>query len=176
MITQNTLKELFDYNPDTGLFTWKVAKARRIKAGDVAGNLNNTGYIHIRVDGKNYQAHRLAWLYTHGKFPDNCIDHINGIKDDNRISNLRDVTTQENNSTLLAKKNTSDAVPLGKTGVRGVSVRRRKYKDKIYESYLAQIKENKKRKTKNFPFTPEGLESATLWYKTEYERIYGELL
>jgi hypothetical protein len=154
-----------------------VAKARRIKAGDVAGTLHPTGYIHIRVDGKNYQEHRLAWLYVHGKFPDNCIDHINGIKDDNRISNLRDVTTQENTSALLARKNKADSQPVGKTGVKGLSVYRQKRVDgTVRESYRAQIKENKKCKTKYFPLTPEGLKQAGRWYKKEYTRIYSEIL
>jgi hypothetical protein len=95
-ITQEKLKEILDYNPDTGIFTWKVSKAKRIKVGSVAGCKNNLGYILIRIDGKIYLAHRLAWLYTHGDFPLNCIDHINQIKDDNRICNLRDVTVSEN--------------------------------------------------------------------------------
>jgi hypothetical protein len=95
-ITQEKLKEILDYNPDTGIFSWKVSKAKRIKVGSVAGCKNNLGYILIRIDGKIYLAHRLAWLYTHGDFPLNCIDHINQIKDDNRICNLRDVTVSEN--------------------------------------------------------------------------------
>jgi hypothetical protein len=95
-ITQEKLKEILDYNPDTGIFTWKVSKAKRIKVGSVAGCKNNLGYILIRIDGKIYLAHRLAWLYTNGDFPLNCIDHINQIKDDNRICNLRDVTVSEN--------------------------------------------------------------------------------
>lgn len=175
-ITQKRLHELLDYSPDTGLFTWKVARAGRIKAGDVAGNLNNTGYIQITVDGTAYYAHRLAWLYIHGKFPENHIDHINGVRDDNRISNLRDVTPQENTSTLLSRKNTSDNMPLGKTGVKGVSVHRKKNKDgTVYERYLAQIVENKKHKSKYFPLTPEGLTQAKSWYSEQYNKVYGEL-
>jgi hypothetical protein len=173
-LTQARLKELLDYNPDTGIFTRKVSRPG-FRVGDVAGSLTERGYIKIGIDGKNYSAHRLAWLYVHGKSPDNCIDHINGVRDDNRISNLRDVTSQENSSTVLARKNQADAISAGKTGVKGVSVQRQKHKDKIYEYYHAQIMENGKKKSKLFPFTPEGLEQATMWYNTEYERIYGSL-
>jgi hypothetical protein len=95
-ITQEKLKEVLEYNNELGTFTWKVSKANKIKVGSVAGCKNNLGYILIRIDGKIYLAHRLAWLYTHGSFPLNCIDHINQIKDDNRICNLRDVTVSEN--------------------------------------------------------------------------------
>ena len=95
-ITQEKLKEVLDYNNELGTFTWKVSKANRIKVGSVAGCKNNLGYILIRIDGKIYLAHRLAWLYTYGNFPLNCIDHINQVKDDNRICNLRDVTVSEN--------------------------------------------------------------------------------
>ena len=94
MITQSELKELLDYDPNTGLFVWKFSP--RFSAGSIAGNKIPRGYIHICINYKQYQAHRLAWLYVFGDWPKNGIDHINRIPSDNRIANLRDVTQSEN--------------------------------------------------------------------------------
>lgn len=90
-LTVERLKELLEYNLDTGVFTWKVPRGRGMGAGSIAGSSNKYNYRQIGVDGKLYLAHRLAWLYVHGKWPDNGLDHINGDNQDNRISNLRDV-------------------------------------------------------------------------------------
>lgn len=94
-LSQERLKELLNYDPKTGLFTWRVRRGMAV-AGSVAGNKNQTGYVHIHVDNKPYKAHRLAWLYVHGSFPADLIDHVNGIRDDNRVANLRPVTYSEN--------------------------------------------------------------------------------
>jgi len=95
MLTQERLKEVLDYNPETGVFVWRVSKGP-CKAGSVAGNAHITGYVLIAIDGKKHRAHRLAWLYVHGVWPDKDIDHINRIRTDNRIANLRDVSKSEN--------------------------------------------------------------------------------
>ena len=87
MITQSKLKELVNYDQDTGIFTWKKRTSNRIKIGDIIGNLHNCGYIEMGVNGKRYLAHRLAWLYVYGYMP-KLIDHINTNKQDNRICNL----------------------------------------------------------------------------------------
>lgn len=94
-LTQERLKELLNYEPETGVFTWRVGRGSA-KKGEVAGNLHTKGYVHISVDGEVYKAHRLAWLYLHGSFPQNQIDHINGVRRDNRLSNLRCVSNAEN--------------------------------------------------------------------------------
>lgn len=96
MITQKELKELLEYDENTGIFTWNLANSNRIKIGDMAGVYRFDGYLTIRINGKPYLAHRLAWLYIYGEWPKNQIDHINGIRDDNRITNLRNVTNREN--------------------------------------------------------------------------------
>ena len=78
MITQAELKEQLDYNPETGVFTWKVANSNRNKVGGVAGCLHKfTGYNVIRINKKGCKSHRLAWLYVYGEFPKGFIDHIN---------------------------------------------------------------------------------------------------
>lgn len=118
-LTQERLKELLDYNPDTGIFQWKIHRSQLAKVGDEAGYLGVKGYIRIRIDGKLYVAHRLAWLYLYGNFPMFLIDHINGIRNDNRISNLREATVQENarNKTITTRN---------KSGFKGVSWEKRR--------------------------------------------------
>jgi len=96
MITQKQVKEYLDYNPDTGIFKWKVDRGNTVKHNDIAGTLKDTNYICISINNKKYFAHRLAWLYTYGEFPKEQIDHINRIRNDNRICNLRDVNQQIN--------------------------------------------------------------------------------
>ena len=96
MLTQARLKEILDYNPETGVFVWKQKLNRRMVVGSKAGTVNSNGYVQIAIDGKKHLAHRLAWLYTYGCWPNKEIDHINRIKTDNRIANLRDVSRAEN--------------------------------------------------------------------------------
>ena len=94
-VTQDRLKNLLTYHPDTGGFTWRVTKGRA-KAGQSAGATDAYGYRVIRVDGVLYKAHRLAWLYAHGEWPSGVIDHVNRCPGDNRLKNLRAVTQSEN--------------------------------------------------------------------------------
>lgn len=91
-ITQTLVQHHLKYNPETGKFIW----LRGRRAGYLAGSEGTNGYIKIQLLGVHCLAHRLAWLYMYGKFPDNFIDHINGVKADNRIVNLRDATASEN--------------------------------------------------------------------------------
>ena len=95
-LTQERLKELFSYNPETGVFIRRIATCNRVKSGSIAGSFSSQGYKQIRIDYKKYLSHRLAWLYVHGVWPINQIDHINHVKDDNRIANLRLATRSQN--------------------------------------------------------------------------------
>lgn len=98
MLTQDRVKELLTYDPKTGVFRWKVNRSN-IKAGSVAGCeslKNGKRYWLIRVDGKLFHAHRLAWLLMQGEFPLEQIDHIDGNGLNNQIENLRAVSTTEN--------------------------------------------------------------------------------
>lgn len=94
--TQERVQYLFNYDPITGVFTRRHGGRGYPPVGSVAGHVSSHKYIVIKVDGETYKAHRLAWLYVYGKFPDNQIDHINGIESDNRIDNLRDVLPRDN--------------------------------------------------------------------------------
>lgn len=106
MLTQKRLRQLLLYNKETGVFVWNTSRDNSVKKDDTAGSMR-CGYVCIRIDSQNYSAHRLVWLYLYGKLPIQ-IDHINGIKNDNRIINLREVDCLENNKNKrLGKNNTS---------------------------------------------------------------------
>lgn len=95
-MTADQLRELFEYNPDTGVLISRTRRANCIQVGAVAGHINRKGYRVIKVQGKAYKAHRLALLYVTGAWPMNQVDHVNGVKDDNRLVNLRDVDATVN--------------------------------------------------------------------------------
>ena len=111
MITANRVRELLDYDPDTGVFRWRVDKGA-VKAGDVAGSPSMHGYWKIKIDGTLFLAHRLAWLYVHGGFP-SVIDHRDRDGRNNKIANLRIATNTQNQANRLAQKN-------NKCGFKGV--------------------------------------------------------
>lgn len=85
----NEIKKILHYDAISGLFTWKVDRNNRTRKGMASGSKNKDGYIEISTMGKVHMAHRLAWEMYHGVRPRNEIDHINGVRDDNRIINLR---------------------------------------------------------------------------------------
>lgn len=117
-LTQERLKELLHYDPETGAFVWKVNRGP-LKAGAPAGTLNN-GYIRIRVDKKLDYAHRLAWLYMTGESPEQHIDHRDGNRTNNKWVNLRLATLSENNRNVgLQRNNTSGAKGVTRNGKHG---------------------------------------------------------
>jgi hypothetical protein len=130
-ISQKELKEVLNYNPDTGIFTWLVDRGANRTSGKIAGHIDCHGYRSIGIDGKYYKAHRLAWLYVHGEFPPNEIDHINGNGIDNRLDNLRPVTSSENSQNQKMRDN-------NKSGVMGV------YWYNKSKKWLARIRVNTK--------------------------------
>ena len=124
-LTQERLKELLDYDPVTGLFVRKVERGGQ-KAGVVAGNIDNLGYIRVNVDYKAYRCHRLAFLFMEGVFPPDQVDHINHDRTDNRWDNLRHVTVQENQRHCAIRST-------NKSGVTGVHWNKEK---ESWDSYI----------------------------------------
>lgn len=114
MITQARLKELLRYNRRTGVFTWRVSVSRRFKPGDTAGNLSPYGYFRIRLDDKLHQAHKLAWLYVTGSWPERFLDHKDLDKSNNKWRNLREATSAQNNRNCGVSRSNS-------SGTKGVS-------------------------------------------------------
>lgn len=130
----NKIKKFISYNKDTGIFT-RIKDIGSFRKGEIAGGVDSYGYITIGFNNRSYGAHRLAWLFTHGKFPNDRIDHKNEIKTDNRIDNLRDVTHGEN------MQNISKCRVDCSTGVKGVLANKRNKKS---ETFTARIKVGKK--------------------------------
>jgi hypothetical protein len=162
VITQERLKELLSYDPETGVFTWRVRRGGKATVGAKAGNIEtcnkksgkNTTYIRILIDGKKYKAHSLVYLYTKGYLPKE-IDHIdtNGIN--NRLLNLRECTRSNNewNKGIMSRNS---------TGVKGVCMSRNRFR--------AQITCEGKRLGKNFLT----IEEARDWRHEKALELHGE--
>lgn len=125
MLTAERLREVLDYDLETGEFRWRITMGCRGVAGRVAGCLCATGYQSIRINRKPYQAHRLAWLHVYGEWPRNEIDHMNGNKADNRLSNLREATRFQNTANRKSRK-TFKGVYLLPSGRWAASIQRDK--------------------------------------------------
>ena len=123
MITQERLKELFDYNPETGKFIRKVSKGNTA-IGDEGGSENGEGYLQIMIDGRVYQAHRLVFLWETGLFPKSLVDHKDGNGSNNRRDNLR-VASRSNNC-LNSKRSASNT-----SGAKGVSFHKQTQKYRV---------------------------------------------
>ena len=132
MITQEELKYLLTYNEDTGQFTWNMSRRGFVKKGDIAGTTDHLGYVRIKAGDRVHLAHRLAWLYVNGKWPEKTIDHLNRNPSDNRIFNLVEAGQGNNNKNSSQR---SDNI----SGVTGVNFSKQKRK------WVAQIQNNKEK-------------------------------
>lgn len=158
-ITYERLVELLDYDPETGVLRWKQNLRNGIQSGTVAGNYSFEGYIEVKVDGRKYRAHRLIILYMTKEIMEDhvLVDHINGIKDDNRYSNLRKANRKQNMAnSKVSKRN--------KVGVKGV------YREKSGR-YSATIKwEGKNLRLGTY----STLEEAAKMYRIKAKELHGE--
>ena len=106
------LRELFDLDYVTGVLRWRVGPTSRVKAGSVAGGNNQDGYPVVTVNRKKIKAHRIVFAIVNGYFPEQ-VDHINGVRDDNRPANLRAATQLQNNQNRRTREDSS-------SGIKGV--------------------------------------------------------
>lgn len=168
-LTADFVRQILNYDPETGIFIWKIRKIRfgnehadRIFnghfGGNAAGSIAPEGYVVIGVQGKVYRAHRLAWLYMTGEWPDRDIDHINGDKSDNRIANLRSATKIENKRNR--RRNTDNT-----SGCKGVSWHKRDQK------WYARIMVDGKSKSLGYY---KSLQSAHAAYCAASQKYHGE--
>lgn len=156
--TVEDLRSRLHYNQDTGLFTWIKPLCSIRKPGDVAGSTKHKdGYAEIGIFGKLFLSHRLAWFYVHGAWPDGQVDHINGDRLDNRISNLRIATHGQNRANSRAGKNNL-------LGVKGVFKTRS-------GKFVAQIRAGKKQRHIGTFLT---VKEASEAYRKAAEKYHGE--
>jgi hypothetical protein len=125
-----------------------------MSALSVAGGLSTCGYRRINIDRRLYQAHRLAWLYVHGRWPIVELDHINGVRDDNRLANLREATRAQNNQNLSQRSD-------NKSGHVGASFH------KQTRRWKAQIQVGGQTRHLGLYATPEAAHDAYLAAKAE---------
>ncbi len=157
MLTQQYLRDNFHYSIITGQFFW-IKSRPKVKIGAVAGTLNDKGYRQIKIDGKFHSAHRMAYLWVTGEWPENEIDHKNGMKDANYWLNLRGATRSQNNCNTQMRLD-------NKSGFKGVSWH------KQHKKWYAYITLNHKTKFLGLYKTPKLAYEARL--KAEKE-LYGD--
>jgi len=158
-ITYDEIHKLLDYDPETGIFTNKIFRAPNALKGEVAGGLNiSNGYWQIRVAGEKYLAHRLAWLYVYGYFPENDLDHRDRIRHHNWIDNLREATKSCNAKNAKIRSNNA-------SGITGVSWYKRKKK---WQAYI----QDKKHKVIYLGIFTSLLEAAKARYAAEVKYGY----
>jgi hypothetical protein len=156
-LTQEKIKALLDYDPETGLFRWRVQKSNSVKVGQIAGRLHHAGYRLIMIDYCEFPAHHLAWFYINGRWAYPKIDHRNMCKDANSFANLREATVSQNNANARRRvDNTS--------GFKGVH----RHRD---GRYRAQLSKNGRKKHLGLFDTAAAAHSA---YMTAAKTIHGE--
>ena len=165
-VTQERLKLLLDYDPQTGHFTWKTRTVKthfdviwnKRFSGKRAGHSHKMGYIVLCVERAKIMAHQAAWAYQSGDMPAGDIDHVNGIKSDNRICNLR-VATRSQNMANTSRRSSNT------TGFKGVTMDRRTGR------YIAAVHPNGKKRHLGVFDTAEAAHDA---YVAGALKYYGE--
>lgn len=156
-LTQEYLKSVVSYDPETGIFTRLVATSSATKVGAILGTQKSDGYLIGYVNSKLYRMHRLAWYYMTGYWPMVLIDHINGVKNDNRWCNLREATKIQNAYNLKMHKSNT-------TGFKGVvMIHATKWKAQIREAGTVN----------HIGYFDSAIEAAKA-YQKEAERLHGD--
>lgn len=158
MLTAETLRDILDYDPHTGVFTWLVKVGKKTRVGAAAGTVRPNGYCQICISYRLYLAHRLAWLWMTGEWPQNVIDHINLNGCDNRWNNLRLATISQNGANIRAPSHNT-------SGTKGV------HWDNKRRKWIAQIKVNRKL---IFLGRFDTIESARKSYSIAAHEYFGE--
>jgi hypothetical protein len=134
-LSAEQVRSLLDYDPDSGNLFWKVDRSGNARKGDIAGSHScvngRDGYIRVQINGSRYLAHRIIWLWVTGAFPSEQIDHINLVKNDNRLSNLRQASCSENGINRL---------PTDRVLPRGVYPLNRKFIARIAHIHIGLFK------------------------------------
>jgi len=157
MITQKRIMEFVSYDSITGIFYWMADCPSKKMRGKVAGTIKDDGYVCIVICGIKYRAHRLAWFYSHGLWPPKDIDHINGVRNDNRLINLREATKSQNSHN--SKKPLNNA-----SGFKGV------HWHKHHKKWCSGIQVNGVKKHLGSFETPEEAHEA---YKNASNKYHG---
>lgn len=159
MLTAERIREVLSYDPETGVFTWRISPSTRVKVGDVAGHIDIKGYRRISIGRKVYKAHRLAFLWMTGEWPKTKeVDHADDNHDNNRWHNLREATNSQNQAnTRLRTSN--------KSGFKGVSF------SQPAKKWLAVIYHQGSRYQLGFFDNPEDASAA---YQSAAQRLFGE--
>lgn len=163
-MTAAILRELLNYDPSTGVFTWRVKLSPVAPVGSIAGTIYKNGRRYITVRRKRYFASRLAWLYVHGQWPHAQIDHRNLNRSDDRIDNLRAASAQDN----LANRG---VLRTNLLGVKGVNVAYIPAKARTPLRYRARIRMNNELIHLGYFHSPEEANAA---YATAAKRHHGE--
>lgn len=159
-ITQERLKEVANYDPETGVLTWRLSLARRIKVGQQAGTPDSSGYLMVQIDGFRRGVHQWAWLYMTGEWPSSDLDHRDLNRRNNRWSNIRRASDSQNGANRgMMVTNTS-----GKKGV---------YWHKKQKRWVASIRVNGKLISLG-RFSPDQLEDAGKAYEQAAIAYFGE--
>jgi hypothetical protein len=157
-LTIEHVRHCLDYCCDTGVFRWSECRSNAAPKGSIAGSLHKRGYVCIQLDGTIYRAHRLAWFYVYGGWPAGDLDHINGVKSDNRIANLRVATASQNQANVGRRID-------NKSGYKGVSFH------KLTQKWSATIQHQGKRIHLGLFATPEGAAAA---YVSASKPLHGQ--
>jgi hypothetical protein len=156
-LSHDRLLELLAYDAATGLLTWRVQRGYKAKVGSIAGHIRPNGYWNVSIDEVGYKAHRVAWFYVHKKWPEADLDHINGVRIDNRIENLREATRGLNHANRRMQAN-------NQVGFKGVHTH-------ANGRFCAQIRKDGKRFHIGLFDTPELANAA---YAAKAKELFGD--